>query len=106
MIRRIKIGRFSNTCTCTHTHNKTGIKLVHNYFLFVGNLGNEAIMVTESDEVFAIGSNAAGCLGLGDLQSTLFPKKVEVLCYKKVKGMKHNLGFVVIYAVEFIVFET
>lgn len=88
------------------THNKTGIKLVHNYFLFVGNLGNEAIMVTESDEVFAIGSNAAGCLGLGDLQSTLFPKKVEVLCYKKVKGMKHNLGFVVIYAVEFIVFET
>jgi Regulator of chromosome condensation (RCC1) repeat. len=56
-------------------------------FLFSGNLGNEAIVVTKSDEVFAIGSNAAGCLGLGDLQSTLFPKKVEALCSKSVKGM-------------------
>ena len=43
-------------------------------------------MVTKDDEVFAIGSNAAGCLGLGDLQSTLSPKKVEVLCNKSVKG--------------------
>jgi RCC1 and BTB domain-containing protein len=50
-------------------------------------------MVTKSDEVFAIGSNAAGCLGLGDLQSTLFPKKVEALCNKNIKGMKHKLGF-------------
>jgi RCC1 and BTB domain-containing protein len=45
-------------------------------------------MVTESDEVFAFGSNAAGCLGVGDLQSTLFPKKVKALCNKNVKGMK------------------
>jgi RCC1 and BTB domain-containing protein len=62
-------------------------------------------MVTKSDEVFAIGSNAAGCLGLGDLQSTLFPKKVEALCNKNVKGMKHKLGFFVMFAVVFIVFE-
>jgi RCC1 and BTB domain-containing protein len=61
-------------------------------FLFSGNLGNEAVVVTKSDEVFAIGSNAAGCLGLGDLQSTLYPKKVEALCNKNVKGMKHNIG--------------
>jgi RCC1 and BTB domain-containing protein len=67
--------------------------------LFPGNLGNEAIVVTKSDEVFAVGSNAAGCLGLGDLQSTLFPKKVEALCNKNVKGMKHNIGFMVVYAV-------
>jgi RCC1 and BTB domain-containing protein len=78
------------------TFTKSIIKLVHNYFLFVGNLGNEAIMVTKSDEVFAIGSNAAGCLGLGDLQSTLFPKKVEALCNKNVKGLKHELGFIYI----------
>jgi RCC1 and BTB domain-containing protein len=63
-------------------------------------------MVTKNDEVFAIGSNAAGCLGLGDLQSTLLPRKVEALCNKNVAGMKHNLGFVVIYAVEWIVFES
>ena len=72
-------------------------------FLFSGNLGNEAIVVTKSDEVFAIGSNAAGCLGLGDLQSTLIPKKVEALCSKGVKGMIRNIDFVVVYAVGFII---
>jgi hypothetical protein len=81
------------------TPNETGIKLVHNYFLVVGNLGNEAIVVTKSDEVFAIGSNAAGCLGLGDLQSTLFPKKVEALCNKNVKGIKNISLVFVVYAV-------
>ncbi|KDR17139.1 RCC1 and BTB domain-containing protein 1-like isoform X2 [Zootermopsis nevadensis] len=57
-----------------------------------GNLGNEAIMVTKSDEVFAVGSNSAGCLGLGDLRSTLFPKKVEALCNKLVKGFAYGCG--------------
>jgi len=60
-------------------------------------------MVTKSDEVFALGSNAAGCLGLGDLQSTLIPKKVEALCSKGVKGMICNIGSVVVYAVGFII---
>lgn len=73
--------------THAHTHKKTGIKLVQLFFV-LGNLGNEAIMVTESDEVFAIGSNAAGCLGVNDLQSTLLPKKVNALCNKNVKGME------------------
>jgi len=72
-------------------------------FLFSGNLGNEAIVVTKSDEVFAIGSNAAGCLGLGDLQSTLMPKKVEALCGKGVKGMICNIGFMVVYASGFVI---
>ena len=47
-----------------------------------GNLGNEALIVTRDDEVFALGSNGAGCLGLGDMHSTLAPKQVEPLCYK------------------------
>ena len=55
-----------------------------------GNLGNEAILVTKNDEVFAIGSNAASCLGLGDLQSTLIPKKVKALCSKGVKGFAYG----------------
>jgi hypothetical protein len=76
-----------------------GIGRVYNYFLFLGNLGNEAIMVTKSDEVFAVGSNSSGCLGVGDLQSTLLPRKVEKLCNKRVKGMKHNLVCMVVYAV-------
>lgn len=30
-----------------------------------GNSGNEAIIITKDDEVFALGSNCSGCLGLG-----------------------------------------
>ena len=44
---------------------------------FAGNLGNEALIVTRDDEVFALGSNGAGCLGLGDMHSTLTPKQVK-----------------------------
>ena len=48
-----------------------------------GNLGNEALIVTRDDEVFALGSNGAGCLGLGDMHSTLAPKQArKLLCYK------------------------
>ena len=49
-----------------------------------GNVGNEALMITKDDEVWAVGSNGAGCLGLGDMQSTLFPKKLEPLCSKVI----------------------
>ena len=47
-----------------------------------GNLGNEGLLVDENDEVYALGSNGAGCLGTGDMQSCLEPRKVESLCYK------------------------
>ncbi len=56
-----------------------------------GNLGNEAILVTESDDVWALGSNGAGCLGLGDMESTLVPRKMEALCQKVRKGGVCNL---------------
>lgn len=57
-----------------------------------GNVGNEALMITKDDEVFAVGSNGAGCLGLGDMVSTLFPKKVEPLCSKGVVGFAYGSG--------------
>jgi len=47
-----------------------------------GNLGNEALLVTNEDKVYGLGSNGAGCLGYGDMHSTLFPRKVEALCNK------------------------
>ena len=31
----------------------------------LGNLGNEALIVSRDDEVYALGSNGAGCLGQG-----------------------------------------
>ena len=51
-------------------------------YFYPGNLGNEALIVTRDDEVFALGSNGAGCLGQGDMHSSLHPKQVEALCCK------------------------
>ena len=62
---------------------------MHPYVLCTGNLGNEALIVTRDDEVFALGSNGAGCLGQGDMHSTLHPKQVEPLCYKVREYLVH-----------------
>ena len=43
-------------------------------------------MVTVDDEVYALGSNAHGCLGLGNQQGTLFPHCVEQLCGKGIQS--------------------
>lgn len=57
-----------------------------------GSSGNEALMVTSEDEVYAVGSNCSTCLGLGDCQSTLQPRKVEHLCGKKVIDFAYGSG--------------
>ncbi|XP_001600404.1 RCC1 and BTB domain-containing protein 1 [Nasonia vitripennis] len=57
-----------------------------------GNLGNEALIVTKDGDVYALGSNTAGCLGTGDSHSTLHPKKVEALCGKGIKTFAYGSG--------------
>lgn len=52
----------------------------------IGSLGNEAVIVTKDDDVYALGFNGSGCLGVGDQNSTMEPRKIEPLCQKKVKG--------------------
>lgn len=47
-----------------------------------GSSGNEAIVVTHADQVYALGSNNNGCLGLGDTRASFEPRKVEELCNK------------------------
>ena len=49
-----------------------------------GSSGNEAIIITKEDEVYSLGSNSNGCLGVGDCNSTLLPRKVPQLCKKGV----------------------
>lgn len=57
-----------------------------------GSVGHEALMITKDDEVYAMGPNTAGCLGLGNLLSTLFPKRVDALCGKHVVGFSYGSG--------------
>lgn len=52
-------------------------------------MGSEVIMVTVDDDVYAMGCNSSGCLGLGDTASALQPRKIESLCKKKIKGLNH-----------------
>ncbi|XP_028968243.1 RCC1 and BTB domain-containing protein 1 [Galendromus occidentalis] len=52
----------------------------------------EALLVTEEDEVWAMGSNAAGCLGIGDTRSCLSPTKVEGLSKKGVQSFACGTG--------------
>lgn len=47
-----------------------------------GASGNEAIVVSHDSEVYALGSNTNGCLGVGDSRSSLQPRKVEALSKK------------------------
>lgn len=57
-----------------------------------GGAGNEAIVVTRDDDVFALGSNGSSCLGVGDSQSCLHPRKIEALCKKNVVSLAFGSG--------------
>lgn len=70
---------------CTMCQNSLSWVLIFQFFL--GNLGSEVIMVTLDDDVYAMGCNSSGCLGLGDTASALQPRKIESLSKKKIKGL-------------------
>ncbi|XP_077014310.1 RCC1 and BTB domain-containing protein 1 isoform X2 [Tamandua tetradactyla] len=57
-----------------------------------GTSANEALYVTDNDEVFVLGLNYSNCLGTGDNQSTLVPRKLEALCGKKIKSLSYGSG--------------
>ena len=57
-----------------------------------GSSGNEAIFVTKNDDVYALGTNCSGCLGLGDATNCLKPKKIDILCGKKVCCISCGIG--------------
>ena len=57
-----------------------------------GSAGNEAIVITQDGDVYALGSNASSCLGVGDAQSCLHPRKVEALCKKNIVSLACGSG--------------
>lgn len=79
--------KFMNTSwPCPKFHSYFETTLLELFFLRTGTHGNEALLVTVDDEVYALGSNAHGCLGLGNQQGTLFPQCVEQLCGKGIRS--------------------
>ncbi|PVD18761.1 hypothetical protein C0Q70_21313 [Pomacea canaliculata] len=57
-----------------------------------GSSGNEAIIVTIEDDIYAIGSNCSSCLGLGDTHSSFEPRKIEALCRKGIVDIAFGSG--------------
>jgi len=60
-------------------------------FVF-GGAGNEAIIVVSSGDVYALGFNGNGCLGIGNGNSTLEPRKIDILCQKDLIGFAYGMG--------------
>eukprot|EP00794_Sanderia_malayensis_P011418 gene11418-12608_t len=60
-------------------------------FVF-GGAGNEALVTLSSGDIYALGFNGNGCLGIGNSCSTMEPQKVEVLSQKKITGLAFGSG--------------
>uniref|UniRef100_A0A8B9GYT0 RCC1 and BTB domain containing protein 2 n=1 Tax=Astyanax mexicanus TaxID=7994 RepID=A0A8B9GYT0_ASTMX len=67
------------------------LRLIRQACVF-GSAANEALYVTVNDEVFALGTNCSGCLGLGDMQSTIEARRIDSLCGKKIVSLSYGTG--------------
>lgn len=47
-----------------------------------------------------LGMNCSGCLGTGDIQSTIEPKRLDSLCGKKIACLSYGSGPHVVLATE------
>uniref|UniRef100_A0AAZ3NND1 BTB domain-containing protein n=1 Tax=Oncorhynchus tshawytscha TaxID=74940 RepID=A0AAZ3NND1_ONCTS len=65
-----------------------------------GTSANEAIYITQDDEVLVFGLNCSNCLGTGDSQSTMVPKKLDFLQGKKVVSLSYGSGPHILLATE------
>ncbi|KAA8587965.1 hypothetical protein FQN60_001159, partial [Etheostoma spectabile] len=65
-----------------------------------GTSANEAIYITNDDEVYVFGLNCSNCLGTGDSQSTIVPKKLDFLSGRKVVSLSYGCGPHILLATE------
>ncbi|KAL6101054.1 rcbtb1 [Pungitius sinensis] len=65
-----------------------------------GMSANEAIYITKDDEVYVFGLNCSNCLGTGDSQSSIVPKKLDFLSGRKVVRLSYGSGPHVLLATE------
>ncbi|XP_061463580.1 RCC1 and BTB domain-containing protein 2 isoform X3 [Rhineura floridana] len=72
-------------------HSQEELKLIRQACVF-GSAGNEALYATENDEVFGLGTNCSGCLGIGDTQSSTEPQRLGILCGKKIACLSYGSG--------------
>ncbi|XP_054837859.1 RCC1 and BTB domain-containing protein 2 isoform X2 [Eublepharis macularius] len=83
----LDVGKWPIFALCSHEE----LKLIRQACVF-GSSGNEVLYATENDEVFALGTNYSGCLGVGDMQSSIEPRRLDMLCGKKIACLSSGIG--------------
>uniref|UniRef100_A0A8B9ECV2 RCC1 and BTB domain containing protein 2 n=1 Tax=Anser cygnoides TaxID=8845 RepID=A0A8B9ECV2_ANSCY len=94
-LKMLDVGKWPIFSLCSQEE----LKLIRQACVF-GSAGNEVLYATENDEVFVLGVNCSGCLGTGDIQSTIEPKRLDSLCGKKIACLSYGSGPHVVLATE------
>jgi RCC1 and BTB domain-containing protein len=76
--------------------NELNPEIVSNikFFLIFGNNGNDVLIVTKNDKVFAFGDNTYGCLGLGHYKAVKEIEIVNELCDQKIIDFSYGYNHV------------
>ncbi|XP_042698659.2 RCC1 and BTB domain-containing protein 2 isoform X3 [Chrysemys picta bellii] len=86
-LKMLDVGKWPIFALCSQEE----LKLIRQACVF-GSAGNEVLYATENDEVFVLGTNCSGCLGTGDIQSTIEPQRLDTLCGKKIACLSYGSG--------------
>ncbi|XP_007186911.1 RCC1 and BTB domain-containing protein 2 isoform X1 [Balaenoptera acutorostrata] len=86
-LKMLDVGKWPIFSLCSEEE----LQLVRQACVF-GSAGNEVLYTTVNDEIFVLGTNCCGCLGLGDVQSTIEPRRLESLSGKKIACLSYGSG--------------
>ncbi|KAF0874370.1 RCBT2 protein, partial [Crocuta crocuta] len=86
-LKMLDVGKWPIFSLCSEEE----LQLIRQACVF-GNAGNEVLYTTVNDEIFVLGTNCCGCLGLGDTQSTIEPRRLDALSGKKIACISYGSG--------------
>ncbi|XP_025067554.1 RCC1 and BTB domain-containing protein 2 isoform X2 [Alligator sinensis] len=86
-LKMLDVGKWPIFSLCSQEE----LKLIRQACVF-GSAGNEVLYTTENNEVFGLGTNSSGCLGTGDIQSTIEPRRLDALCGKRIACLSYGSG--------------
>ncbi|ELK08879.1 RCC1 and BTB domain-containing protein 2 [Pteropus alecto] len=92
-LKMLDVGKWPIFSLCSEEE----LQLIRQACVF-GSAGNEVLYSTVNDEIFVLGTNCCGCLGLGDIQSTIEPRRLDSLSGKKIACFSYGSGPHVILA--------
>lgn len=76
-LKMLDVGKWPIFSLCSEEE----LQLIRQACVF-GSAGNEVLYTTVNDEIFVLGTNCSGCLGVGDIQSTIEPRRLDSLTGK------------------------